>query len=965
MPLKEQLCVTFHGEDAWCQVVRPWLTQGLAACLRTSLPQVVVLPNDALIAYFKERALEEGIPLLGITWYTPGALRHCLKGALGIEARVALREDLHLLFASIPQEMGNAPRYVRYFLDDPSLFVKIYDLIVSSGMDKGVLGFPYLAEWADQLEQLLDLAGLCSSYSLDRKLLDRITYEGPVIFSRLLLYGFNISHAMLVPLLLAAIRVSKDSARHCLLYLGDALTDQVWLGTWEEFLRIPSEYLGESYQEQYGRFHNLALALQTQQPDVGGSFEGIDFIFAQSVSDEARMLFETVKAQLGQGAKRIGVIFPSEACGLSRELSFLFDQEDLCHKDRLGHLPCKEGHQLLLKAWIGYQRDPLVETASELLRALIGCGKLSPEVDSLFKSKVNKAFTLLLTNDFAILWAYLKMIFSDDLVSMLEPWLAPLPKKTSFLFYKKNFDRLLVLLPDVIEKDLYLERASVFEGLSLSPLAKEAFLHWVEGLFFACPRTVYPSGKHVFAKVQLLTLEMALGQTWDTLILAGLGEDAWSIRQSENIFLSEGTLTKHNTASIVQGSQGAGHLALRAGKAYILLEGDKQYLQRQMLAQLIASTSGNIFLSATFSGIAKEDGFTHDICMHLFWLTKREVLSKRHMEAIQAKVSAFLEGCAKPKLPEGAEVKEMLRAFYARRSLMPYSPYEYAFKDRLKNPLSLPCKAWEDVIQRPEMAWYKHILKINMGQNSSWGTGAKISRGTWVHSWLSRAGKNVFCGQLAPFCVQTWRRQVEQEAEDVKALVSQIYQEAASLNVPTHWHLFWKHSLQMAQSLVEQFLLIDLEAFEVAFEQALPEKYVKALGFSLRGQVDMLLKKGDNYRVLDFKTGGQEKITLKTIEKGSGLQLALYGQYFLDEGAKDVVLYVVHPDQPLQEGVRMDEGFDGLDAFYERIHSKAVFGVFGQRYSSTDPYAGGVIFPLATLPIDSAILRYKEALQGR
>lgn len=293
---------------------------------------------------------------------------------------------------------------------------------------------------------------------------------------------------------------------------------------------------------------------------------------------------------------------------------------------------------------------------------------------------------------------------------------------------------------------------------------------------------------------------------------------------------------------------------------------------------------------------------------------------------------------------------------------MPYSPYEYAFKDRLKTPLSLPCKAWEDVIQRPEMAWYKHILKINIGQNSLWGTGAKISRGTWVHSWISQAGKNVFCPHLAPFCVQSWNRQVEQEAEDVKALVSQIYQEAASLNVPTHWHHFWKHSLQVAQSLVEQFLLIDLEAFEVAFEQVLPEKYVKALGFSLRGQVDMLLKKGDSYRVLDFKTGGQEKITLKTVEKGSGLQLALYGQYFLDEGAKDVVLYVVHPERPLQEGLRIDEGFDGLDALYERIHAKAVFGAFGQRYSSKDRYAAGVIFPLATLPIDSAILRHKEAL---
>jgi hypothetical protein len=114
--------------------------------------------------------------------------------------------------------------------------------------------------------------------------------------------------------------------------------------------------------------------------------------------------------------------------------------------------------------------------------------------------------------------------------------------------------------------------------------------------------------------------------------------------------------------------------------------------------------------------------------------------------------------------------------------------------------------------------------------------------------------------------------------------------------------------------------------------------------------------------VIDFKVSQKRKLTPYNMQKGYGLQIALYALALQALGAEEVGLSIVGTaSQPLvmpQVGLDALQDFEGLWRTIERVCALGVLGDRGERNFSTIEGS----YPLATLHVDKHILDQKWAL---
>ena len=114
--------------------------------------------------------------------------------------------------------------------------------------------------------------------------------------------------------------------------------------------------------------------------------------------------------------------------------------------------------------------------------------------------------------------------------------------------------------------------------------------------------------------------------------------------------------------------------------------------------------------------------------------------------------------------------------------------------------------------------------------------------------------------------------------------------------------------------------------------------------------------------VIDFKTGSDSSLTDRRLQKGQGLQIALYGLGLRALGAEAVTLSVLTPGAELkrqladEKVLAMQEPFRTIDAIHRT-------GVFGQSPAEDREHGFAPDYPMTTRAVAHDVLQAKWAIE--
>jgi hypothetical protein len=134
----------------------------------------------------------------------------------------------------------------------------------------------------------------------------------------------------------------------------------------------------------------------------------------------------------------------------------------------------------------------------------------------------------------------------------------------------------------------------------------------------------------------------------------------------------------------------------------------------------------------------------------------------------------------------------------------------------------------------------------------------------------------------------------------------------------------------------------------------------------LKGRIDIMIcdqpeMRGASVRMFDFKTGRSDAPSLSTLEKGNGAQFAAYYLMARDAGAADVVIGIIKPEA--RAGIVFGpEHEEQLRARFGELAELRRTLRFGQLGPLVSEHEATETLPLATTPIDPAILKQKAGL---
>ena len=230
-------------EEQWRDVSGPWLRARGGDALKTNRPTVVLTPSRAESFYLRSRMVAEGVPYLGLRFWTPSDARKYLLTALSPGVAPATQAELRLVARACAEKLADAEpddATSRSVVREPGAFLRAYDLLLGAGWDPATDGAEYGRDLAQVMTAALKQCGIATQAGLHRELrrLISITWSKEPTLPSLLVVGFNATHWPLWDLLQVAVLCAGD--------VTVALTeprvfgeevDQLWISSWEEITR--------------------------------------------------------------------------------------------------------------------------------------------------------------------------------------------------------------------------------------------------------------------------------------------------------------------------------------------------------------------------------------------------------------------------------------------------------------------------------------------------------------------------------------------------------------------------------------------------------------------------------------------------------------------------------------------------------------------------------------------------------
>jgi hypothetical protein len=966
--------------DAWRDAAEPWL-RGVKAW-RDPRPTVVLTPNRAQGFYLRSRLVAEKRALLGVRFWTPSDARKFLHGIVCPQLRAATKDEQELVARLCAEKLlrgnSNDEASLRSVAQDPAPFVRAHDLLLGAGWVPSRDGAVYGQRLAAEFESTLRKAGLVTQAGLHRQLREG-TVPPTLPLARVLVSGFNAVHWPLWDLLQAVCRFSED-AHVALEHPGvfGATLDDLWIGSWESFAGAGYE-VAESKSSAPGPLDSLAAAYEIGQATPALDAE-IHFIATGELGTQVRALtLQALDYLRRTDCTRLGIVFP-EADALALGVATQLRELGIPLNDSLGAFKPGPFEMRSWQAWLELQEEATVRRLIAWLRACDaeGRGFGLPSVSALRAAdRIDRALGDSMVDHLDFLADQMESGKADDPTiadflhkrAALPPdgMLAAYLVTTRDALRRMGWDDLLDLIPE-----------TPLAGLENMTLSRRGYLAWLRQISDSRER-VRPDGNHFYGKVHLLVYSQLASQAWSHLILTGLNEGVWPRLFEAGAFGSRHELIELNAKvralnrwSTGQGRQGEGHETVTPGHGHCLFPTESYDLALRDLCSALRATSGAVCLAAR----TLDDGrnlLPSDFFSHAWQMKTGQVLDDRMFRELADKTA---ERCREhaplfPSHPPEPQAIEATQAAYEARhnSEIPFGRYQFAYARPPESPIQLSCKEWETALAHPASVWLSRLVGA-----SPWPEGGlrwRQALGTWTHRWLSTAlkqGDGDLRTRLDAAAERDWKA-VQKRARD------------AGVDLYPWWRQMWAQARAVAFAL-GRGLETELDGKKALTEFTLPKTIEIALPgaaraeFALRGRLDLVLIEPATASttqnvpdfaqcrawVIDFKTGHDSGLTDKRLQKGHGLQTALYGLALRALGAESVAISVLTPGAVLKRQLTdgqllaLEEPFRTIDAMHRT-------GVFGQAPVEDREHGFAPDYPMTTRAIPREVLEAKWEIE--
>ncbi|MDX2227923.1 MAG: PD-(D/E)XK nuclease family protein [Verrucomicrobiae bacterium] len=977
-------------EAHWAGVIGPWLLRvGQNAGGGGPLP-VILCPSRSYQNFVKSRMAAENIQALGLRFWTPVDVRRFLLTRFAGAPASAKRETLHLMLrvaAETVLRQGTVPApLARSVLIDPDALLTTGDQLAAAGWTPRDILPAELTPLEDEFLSRMGQAGLSTVQKLDWWLLEKTrTSRGDFPLGAVLMCGFSGLHWPQWAILQACVRSARE-VRLCLFdprYEAEE-PDQIWSGAWEEVM-------GEA--EIVGEVENSRFQIQDSKTEVeDGSenphpqishfkFHQIHFEVGQDTRQEAQAIVLRVSRWLAEDrAGRIGVLFPN-VCALAHEVSLLLDRLEIPYDDGVGHFAPGPFEDPPWQAWLALQERPTLHTFIRFLRVCPHRPEALDQVEEV-RRHLESVQGRTLCTDLRLLSGLLMAGSQPGPRAMgvaLGEWIF-LPERATFSDHLERSREALRTagLGDWID-GISLDIPVLVRGLRVE-MSRGIFLRWLRDTASSIAKTRTATGNHPFARVHLVTYAHAEFQTWSHLIFTGQNDTTFPPQLQENGWLGEDQLLELNARirtanrqAVITGPQGEGHETVRHDRGLcIALRHQHAFVERQM-AHLLEGVTRAVCMTASLLSEAepsrelKPGQFLTRLHLQVHGRAVDEKCFHQWARATGARLASAME--FRPALLEPLhntpDPAQTLLAHNARRDPeTAFGPYDFAFSTPPSRRAHLSVTQWERVLTQPALRWMDFYLGVRGPDSGDDPYRWNLTRGSWVHEWISRVhpapGKGHFAERPAPDAMlQNYRAAAATTRNAVREQATR-----AGVNLPVWWDCLWRESVRTGEELVDALGRVDPAAWpHFAVEYRVPEPVRVTLpsgdALELFGRMDLLLAAtsdlADRVWVVDFKTGGAKKLEAKKIRNGENIQLPLYALLLGSLGAGEVSLSLLSRGEPLE--VQVDWTTELQEAaLWRGLAAMQQSGVFGFRGEIFDEFAPiREMYPVATLEIDREI----------
>ena len=475
-----------------------------------------------------------------------------------------------------------------------------------------------------------------------------------------------------------------------------------------------------------------------------------------------------------------------------------------------------------------------------------------------------------------------------------------------------------------------------------------AFMEWLAAQLAAERSTPAPPDYASLAPVVVTTFANAAQQTWERLIFLDSNEHVWPAPIVENPFLPDAARLRLNHN--------------RKESAHLLTTRDLRTLDQARFLDLLEHCRRSI----VFAGVLIEQTDAGDHAQPNEWVLR--ALLETSEDAFPPDLwfaSAQVSPPDPPRALDPDERAHLERVHGSRHNgTMPFDRYQFNFHESKIEPGAWSATDLDEAVTCPAT----FALRVLFGAESTAGWTPSRAEGAAVgnraHRWLGRVlglGDHLSLAGAAPAS----DAKVFRELTAARLELEEWYG-AEALPVPIWWETCLRKTAWATRRCLRE-VRGWIEGHYCAMEQKLAVTVTTPGGpLLLKGRIDILISDrpeipGARVRIFDFKTGRSQAPSLSTLERGNGAQFAAYYLMVRDIGASEAVIGIIKPEERTREvfGASDEEALRARFALLANLWRNLRFG---RRGPLVTDYGVCETLPLATVPIDPAILDQKAAL---
>ena len=868
------LFLSRFAESEWRGVVRPWLERCRGGLERA----ILVAPTRGQTHALKQRCLAEGVALLGVEFLTPGLARRkrAQPPAIGRSLQIlVLRTLIEARLA--PLAPGDPARGVwMSLLSDIEVALSDFEELLRGGFQAGDFPKAELREVFGAMEAWVERNG----YALGPRQ-DMEAGLGPVppglapVADRLLILAGG-AEGWADFFGLAALTRRCASVTVVLAepeFAGRGALGEEWVEVWQALLGVePRQVDAEDPAEGCGAVAELWAG-------SGGGAERAEVIVGRTRSDEMERVASAVQGLLDEGADNIAVIFPGAGAAHSR-LARLLGERGVAFADLIGAAGTPPVDTRIQRALVDfYDRGCRVEELLALWPLLRSLGHARVTLAQA-REACQRLFDEVQSHSLEPHVGLLEGLGGEGgreaarVARLILPgWPRALAPADALARFEAVRDRLMLSEP------AGWPALREFATRVKEPMPARALLEAMRSFLPEKGPAPKAPGGGGFARVTLTTCRRAAGVAWSDAILVESNSGIWPERREPSCWIGDDGRRALNQS-------GRFSLGVPTGD-------DRAGQERRLLCAVARDTRRRmIFSAARFSEEDPEVKLGPNA-----WL-ERVMWSKGLVSSGGASADGFgpLGGPA-PAAPPPQPCAWFDIWLRRRDPAAPFDEFFLADPGGGSRPASLSALQIERGIEDPARLWFGSVLGA---QRVGWGPFSRARRksiGTAVHRVLAEALRGA--PAEGDFFLLPARKHA---GSSLEAALAQL---RARWPADIYWESFHIDVSRAARELLARVYELPPAPF-AAVEVRLPEGATIPLGgpqsLSVHGRMDLVLSDrpgwaGANVEIVDFKTGGDSKLSARRMEStGASLQLGVYLQAALSVGAQGRV-WMLKPEE--------------------------------------------------------------------